>query len=371
MKVLITGANGFVGKNLKLFLKERSDIEIFSFSKEDNSSLLLDLICKVDFIFHLAGVNRSNNPKEFISGNEVLTQKISDAVKKTTRRIPIIYTSSIQAKLDTPYGASKRNAENILLNLYQDFKIPVHIFRLPNIFGKWSKPNYNSVVSTFCYNITRDIPIHINDPNDLVSLVHIDDVIKHFIKIMDEKEKNLNSKDFKFVKPSYDITVGDLAKQFYAFKEMRNSSILERVGTGLVRSLYSTYISYLPHQKFSYPVKIHNDPRGRFIEMLKTQDSGQFSFFTVSPNITRGEHYHHCKTEKFLVIKGSACFKFFNLDTAETYELIVYGDKPEIVESIPGWAHNIKNIGNDEMMVMLWANENFDSSNPDTFSYQI
>jgi UDP-2-acetamido-2,6-beta-L-arabino-hexul-4-ose reductase len=371
MKVLITGANGFVGKNLKLFLKERSDIKIFSFLKKDNSSLLFDLISKVDFIFHLAGVNRSNHPKEFISANEILTQKISDAVKKTNRKIPIIYTSSIQAKLDTSYGLSKRNAENILLNLNQDFKIPVHIFRLPNIFGKWSKPNYNSVVSTFCYNITRDIPIHINDPNELVSLVHIDDVIKHFIKIMDEKEKNLNGKDFKFVKPSYEITIGDLAKQLYAFKEMRNSSILERVGTGLVRSLYSTYISYLPHQKFSYPVKIHDDSRGRFVEIFKTQDSGQFSFFTVSPNITRGEHYHHRKTEKFLVIKGSACFKFFNLDTAETYELRVYGDKPEIVESIPGWAHNIKNIGNDEMIVMLWANENFDASNPDTFSYQI
>ena len=371
MKVLIVGANGFVGKNLKLFLKERSDIEIFSFLKEDNSSLLFDFISEVDFIFHLAGVNRSNNPKEFISGNEVLTQKICDAVKKTNRKIPIIYTSSIQAKLDTPYGLSKRNAENILLNLYQDFKVPVHIFRLPNIFGKWSKPNYNSVVSTFCYNIIRDIPIHINDPNDLVNLVHIDDVIKHFIKIMDEKEKNLNGKDFKFIKPTYEITVGDLAKQFYAFKEMRNSSILERVGTGLVRSLYSTYISYLPHQKFSYPVKINDDLRGRFVEVLKTQDSGQFSYFTVLPNIIRGEHYHHSKTEKFLVIKGSACFKFLHLDTKETYELIVNGDKPEIVESIPGWAHNIKNIGNDEMVVMLWANENFDRTNADTFSYQI
>ena len=371
MKVLITGANGFVGKNLKLFLKERPDIKILSFLKKDNISLLYDHVNKADFIFHLAGINRSNDPKEFTSGNEVLTQKISDAVKKTNRKIPIIYSSSTQARLDTSYGLSKRNAENILLNLHQDFKIPVHIFRLPNIFGKWSKPNYNSVISTFCYNITRDIPIQINDPNYLFSLVHIDDVIKHFIEIMDTKEKNLNCKDFNFIKPIYEITVGDLAKQLYAFKEMRKSSILERVGTGLVRSLYSTYISYLPNEKFSYPVKIHDDLRGRFVEMLKTQDSGQFSFFTVLPNITRGEHYHHSKTEKFLVIKGSACFKFLHLDTAETYELIVNGDKPEIVESIPGWAHNIKNIGNDEMVVMLWANENFDRSNPDTFSYQI
>ena len=371
MKVLITGANGFVGKNLKLFLKERSDIEIVSFLKEDSSSLLFDSVSKVDFIFHLAGVNRSKDPKEFISGNEVLTEKISDAVKKANRKMPIIYTSSIQAKLDTPYGLSKRNAENILLHLYQDFKIPVHIFRLPNVFGKWSKPNYNSVVSTFCYNITRDIPVHISETNDLVSLVYIDDVIKHFIKIMDEKEKNVNGKDFKFINPSYEITVGDLAKQLYAFKEMRNSSILEHVGAGLVKNLYSTYISYLPHQKFSYPVKIHDDLRGRFVEMLKTQDSGQFSYFTVLPNITRGEHYHHSKTEKFLVIKGTACFKFLHLDTEETYELIVNGAKPEIVESIPGWAHNIKNIGNDELVVMLWTNENFDHSNPDTFSYQI
>jgi UDP-2-acetamido-2,6-beta-L-arabino-hexul-4-ose reductase len=371
MKVLITGANGFVGKNLRLFLKERPDIEILSFLKEDNITLLYEHISKADFIFHLAGVNRSNDPNEFVSGNEFLTQKLSDAVKKTTRKIPILYTSSIQVILNTPYALSKRNAENILLNLYQDFKIPVHIFRLPNVFGKWCKPNYNSVVSTFCYNIARDIPIHINEPNELVSLVYIDDIIKYFIKIMDEKEKKSNSKGFKFIKPTYEITVGNLAKQLCAFKEMCNSSILERVGNGLVRSLYSTYISYLPQQKFSYPVKIHDDLRGRFVEMLKTQDSGQFSYFTVLPNITRGEHYHHSKTEKFLVIKGSACFKFFNLDTGETYELIVNGDKPEIVESIPGWAHNIKNIGNDEMIVMLWANENFDRSNPDTFSYQI
>ena len=371
MKVLITGANGFVGKNLRLFLKEKSDIEMISFLKEDNISLLYEHVNKVDFIFHLAGVNRSNDPKEFISGNEIFTQKISDAVKKTNRKIPILYTSSIQATLDTPYALSKRNAENILLNLYQDFKIPVHIFRLPNIFGKWCKPNYNSVVSTFCYNITRDIPIHINEPNDLVNLVYIDDVIKHFIKIMDEKEKNLNGKDFKFIKPTYEISVGDLAKQLYVFKEIRNSGILERVGTGLVRSLYSTYISYLPHQKFSYPVKAQDDPRGRFVEIFKTQDSGQFSYFTVLPNTARGEHYHHTKTEKFLVIKGSACFKFFHLDTGQTHELIVSGGKPEIVESIPGWAHNIKNIGNDEMVVMLWANENFDRSNPDTFSYQL
>ncbi len=371
MKVLITGANGFVGKNLKFFLKERLDIEIFSFVKNDSISKLDNYIKNADFIFHLAGVNRSKDPKEFIFGNEILTKKISDAVKKTSRKIPIIFTSSIKANLDTHYGVSKRNAENILFDLYQNFNIPVYIFRLGNIFGKWCKPNYNSVVSTFCHNITRDIPIHIDDPNDLVSLVYIDDVIKHFIKIMDKKVSNIKDKNIKFIEPTYEISVGDLAKHLYNFKKMRNSNVIERVGTGLIRSLYSTYISYLPLQKFSYPVKAHEDLRGRFVEILKTKDSGQFSYFTVLPNITRGEHYHNSKTEKFLVVKGSACFKFFCLDTSETYELVVNSDKPEIVESIPGWAHNIKNIGNEEMIVMLWANENFDVSNPDTFFYKI
>jgi UDP-2-acetamido-2,6-beta-L-arabino-hexul-4-ose reductase len=246
MKVLITGANGFVGKNLKLFLKVRSDIEIFSFLKEDNISLLFYLVNKVDFIFHLAGSNRPSDIKEFTTVNEILSKKLCDAVKKTNRKIPIIYSSSTQATIDNPYGISKRNAENIIFNLNKNFKIPIYIFRLPNIFGKFSKPNYNSVVSTFCYNIARDIPILIKDPKNLITLVYIDDVIKKFINIMDAKEKKINSKDFEFVSPSYQITLEDLAKQLYAFKEMRNFNISERVEIELAKALYSTYISYLP-----------------------------------------------------------------------------------------------------------------------------
>jgi UDP-2-acetamido-2,6-beta-L-arabino-hexul-4-ose reductase len=246
MKVLITGANGFVGKNLKLFLKERSEVEIFSFLKEDNISSLFHLVSEVDFIFHLAGANRPSDIKEFTSINEILSEKLSDAVKKTNRKIPIIYTSSTQAALDNLYGISKRNAENILFNLNKNFKIPIYIFRLPNIFGKFSKPNYNSVVSTFCYNIARDIPILVKDPKNLITLVYIDDVIKKFINIMNEKEKKIDFKDFEIVSPSYQITVEDLAKQLYAFKEMRNFNVPERVETGLAKALYSTYISYLP-----------------------------------------------------------------------------------------------------------------------------
>jgi len=371
MKVLITGSNGFIGKNLKLFLKERTDIEIISFNKEHDASSLTSILKNVDFIFHLAGVNRTGNKEEFTKGNEKLTQELCEAIKKTNRKIPVIFSSSIQSKLDNPYGISKNNTENILLNFSEDFKIPIHIFRLPNVFGKWSKPNYNSVVSTFCYNIVRDIPVNINNSKTILNLVHIDDVIKEFINIMDNLEKRIETKKFKSITPLYQITVGDLAKQLYAFKEMRNSNILERVGKGLVRALYSTYVSYFPEQQFSHPIKTYNDSRGIFMEMLKTPDCGQFSCFTVLPNITRGNHYHHSKTEKFLVIKGNACFKFLQLDTSKIYELNVNSDKPEIVESIPGWAHSITNIGKEEMTVMLWSNEIFDHSNPDTFASKI
>lgn len=370
MKVLITGGNGFVAKNLKYFLNERSDVEIYTLQKKNNISDLNNFVSKVDFIFHLAGVNRPKELEEFTLGNETLTQKLCEAVKKSNRKIPIIYSSTIQVESNNPYGISKNNAEKILHKFNKDFKIPIYIFRLPNIFGKWSKPNYNSVVSTFCYNIIRDIPIQIKSSNDIVKLVYIDDVIKNFIKVMDDPKKINESINYSSVNPVYEITVGNLAKQLHAFKEIRSSKILERVGTGLVRALYSTYVSYMPKQHFSYPVEAYHDTRGSFVEILKTPDCGQFSYFTVLPNSVRGGHYHHSKTEKFLITKGSACFKFFNLVTSEVYEIIVNSDKPEIVESIPGWVHSIKNIGSEEMIVMLWSNEIFDQLNPDTFSYK-
>lgn len=367
MKVLITGDQGFIGKNLKLFLKSRSDITIFTFSKKNKTSDLNDIVNKVDFIFHLAGVNRSQNLEEFAIGNENLSKQLCDTIKKTGRKIPFLYSSSIQADLDNPYGVSKKNVENIFFNFSKEYQNPFYIFRLPNVFGKWCKPNYNSVVATFCYNIIRDIPVNINNSDDLIDLVYIDDLINQFIKIMDNSEKKIEIKDYQLVSPLYQITVGNLAKQIYAFKEMRHSSRLEPVGKGLVRALYSTYVSYLPESQFSYPIKAHDDCRGSFMEILKTPDCGQFSCFTILPNVTRGNHYHHSKTEKFLVTKGHARFKFFHLDTSDVYEIIVKGDKPEIVESIPGWAHNITNIGTDEMIVMLWANEIFDLSKSDTF----
>lgn len=368
MKVLITGANGFVGKNLVAHLRERTDIEILPFGRGDDISELNKLVSQVDFIFHLAGVNRPLQPEEFKTGNTDLTNALVEAVVASGRPIPLLYTSSIQAQLNNEYGNSKRAAEEALLNLSSRYGSAVFIFRLPNVFGKWAKPNYNSVVATFCYNIARDLPIQITDPNYVVTLVYIDDVIKHFVDVMDGK---LNGETSVAIKPQYSLSVGELAKQLNAFRESRNTLTTEPVGTGLMRALYSTYLSYLPPENFTYEVKKYSDPRGVFVEMLKTRDSGQFSYFTAHPGITRGGHYHHSKTEKFLVIKGSACFRFRHIVSGEFYELFTSGESPEIVETVPGWTHDVTNVGADEMIVMLWANEIFDREQPDTFALPV
>lgn len=365
MKVLVTGANGFIGKNLICCLEERAHVEVIRFTRKDSITDLPGLVSKVDCIFHLAGINRPQDQKEFIVGNTDLTQAICDAVKVSGRQIPLVYTSSIQVELDNPYGESKRGAEQALLELAGNHDVPIHIFRLPNVFGKWARPDYNSVVATFCHNIAHDLPIRINDPDAVIKLVYIDDVVRHFIAVMDGQ---LSDSPFISVEPEYHISVGELAEQLYAFRDSRHTMVTERVGTGLVRALYSTYLSYLPPERFTYEVAKHGDPRGVFVEMLKTKDSGQFSYFTAHPGITRGGHYHHSKTEKFLVIKGRACFRFRHIITGEFYELFTSGDQPQIVETVPGWTHDITNVGDDEMIVMLWANEIFDRDQPDTFS---
>jgi UDP-2-acetamido-2,6-beta-L-arabino-hexul-4-ose reductase len=365
MKVLITGANGFVGKNLALRLSERDDIEVFSFTRDEDIDDLTALVREVDFIFHLAGVNRSENVEEFKQGNASLTSTLCLAIKASGKVTPLIYSSSIQAGLDNPYGESKLAAEQSLLDLEKKAGNSVYIFRLPNVFGKWCKPNYNSAVATFCYNIVHDFPIQINDPSTLISLVYVDDVVNRFLLIMD----GAVTKDvYCDVDPVYEVTVGDLAEKINAFKMSRHTLITERVGTGFDRALHSTYLSYLPSGDFSYALTKHGDERGVFVEMLKTKDSGQFSYFTAHSGITRGGHYHHSKTEKFLVIKGEALFRFRNIISGEFYELNTSGAKPVIVETVPGWTHDITNVGKDEMLVMLWANEIFDRDFPDTYA---
>lgn len=372
MKVLITGANGFVGKNLQLHLADRKEVQVVCFTRGVDLDQLPALLQGVDFVFHLAGVNRPQDPTEFVAGNVDLTQALCRAVGviavATGKKVPVVYTSSTQADRDNAYGASKLGAENALFELQRKYGVPVHVFRLPNVFGKWCKPNYNSAVATFCHNIARGLAIQVNDPAAPVTLVYVDDVIERFIQLMDGSDEAIGADGFSSVTPQYTSTVGELARQVQAFKFSRTTLTTERVGTGLVRALYATYVSYLPPELFAYPVPQYGDPRGVFAEMLKTPDCGQFSYFTAHPGITRGGHYHHSKTEKFLVIKGHARFKFRHMQNGDTHELLTSGDKAEVVETAPGWTHDITNIGSDEMIVMLWANEVFDRARPDTFA---
>lgn len=369
-KVLITGANGFVGKNLQLHLVERKDLQVLCFTRESDAAQLPSLLREVDFVFHLAGVNRPQDPQEFSVGNTELTQVLCRAVgvvaADTGRKIPVVYTSSTQAARVNPYGQSKRLAEEALFALQCTSGVPVHVFRLPNVFGKWCKPNYNSAVATFCHNIARDLPIQVNDPAASLTLVYVDDVVERFIQLLDGADAMVDADGFASVAPQYTTTVGELAAQIQTFKDSRSTLMTERVGAGWIRALYATYVSYLPVEAFTYTVPMYSDPRGVFAEMLKTPDCGQFSYFTAHPGVTRGGHYHHTKTEKFLVIKGQARFKFRHMQTGEAYELVTSGDKAEIVETVPGWTHDITNIGSDEMIVMLWANEVFDRARPDT-----
>lgn len=372
MKVLITGANGFVGKNLQLHLAERKYVEAVCFTRENSVDELPDLLDGVGFVFHLAGINRPQDPAEFAAGNTGLTlalcQALGGVADATGRKVPVLFSSSTQAAQDNPYGASKRAAEDALFALQRTHGVPVHVFRLPNVFGKWCKPDYNSAVATFCHNVARDLPIKVNDPAALLTLVYVDDVLQRFIQLMDGADATFDANGFAMLAPQYTTTVGEVACLIQSFKESRQTLMTERVGTGMGRALYATYVSYLPPEAFSYTVPMYSDPRGVFTEMLKTPDCGQFSYFTAHPGVTRGGHYHHSKTEKFLVIKGQARFKFRHMHTGETHEMTTSGEKAEIVETVPGWTHDITNIGSEEMIVMLWANEVFDRQRPDTFA---
>jgi len=368
MKVLVTGANGFIGKNLCVTLSRNKSHEIVKITRSTTVSELEALVKTVDFIFHLAGINRPDDESEYYEGNSDLTEVICNLVKQTGRNIPIVFTSSIQAERPNAYGRSKLQAEIHLLNLYMETGNFVYIYRLPNVFGKWCKPNYNSVVATFCHNISHGLPIQINNRETELSLVHIGAVITSFNEILSSRP---NDRLYIDVEPVYCVTLGELADQLYKFKESRETLITEPVGDGLTRVLYATYISYISPDHFNYELTRHEDERGAFVEMLKTRDSGQFSFFTAYPGVTRGGHYHNVKTEKFLVIQGKARFRFRHIITDEICELFTSGDKPEVVETVPGWSHDITNVGEQEMIVMLWANENFDRDRPDTVTFEV
>lgn len=371
-RVLVTGANGFIGKNLMVRLNELSVFTVTTFTRGDDVSSLPALLSNVDAVVHLAGVNRPQDERDFAVVNKGLTEILCDAIRHEAvtsgRKIQLILASSMQASHDNAYGRSKLSAEIAANALSVDVGNSVVVFRLPGVFGKWCKPNYNSVVATFCYNIARDLPIKVNDPMAALRLVYVDDVVSALIAALQSSPPGAV---LTIVQPEFNITLGDLAAQIRAFASSRVNLMIERVGAGLVRALYSTYVSYLPKENFSYSVPQFSDSRGVFVEMLKTLDSGQFSYFTAHPGVTRGGHYHHSKTEKFLVIKGQALFRFRNLLTNEQLQIRTSGENPQVVDTIPGYVHDITNLGNEEMVVMLWANEIFDRERTDTFNSEI
>ncbi|WP_417884103.1 UDP-2-acetamido-2,6-beta-L-arabino-hexul-4-ose reductase [Vibrio rumoiensis] len=364
MKIVVTGAKGFIGKNLCIMLREQGYQDLIEITRETTSKELKSALSEADFIYHLAGVNRPKSESEFQEGNADFTRIIIDELKASNNNVPLVVSSSTQAEQDNKYGYSKLLAEKSVEQYGLDSGADYYIYRLPNVFGKWCRPNYNSFVATFCYNTLNNININIHDPHAAVTLVYIDDVCRSLLSLLTD---SVNS-GYQTIDIKYSTTVGEVANLLKAFKQSRESLTTENVGAGFERALYSTYLSYMTPEQFNYSIPSYGDERGVFSEMLKTKTAGQFSFFTAHPGITRGGHYHHTKNEKFLVLKGKALFKFEHIITGERYELHVDGVKPQIVETVPGWSHDITNIGDEEMIVMLWANEIFDREAPDTFA---
>ncbi|MBB3445125.1 NAD-dependent epimerase/dehydratase family protein [Rhizobium sp. BK379] len=365
--VVITGANGFIGTNLAVRLRERG-IDVREVARDLDVAKMASVLEGASMVFHCAGVNRPLDDTEFAIGNVGITERLCQALENLKAEIPVIYTSSIQALSDNPYGRSKQQAEKVIRAYASRAGVGCAIYRLPNVFGKWSRPAYNSVVATFCHNILNGLPITIHDPASAMQLVYIDDLVAEFI---DRLENGLPENEYPSVKPVYSTTVGELAETLRSFHVSRETLNPGGVGDGLRRGLYATFLSFMKPEHFAYDLVTHRDPRGEFAEMLRTENAGQFSFFTAHPGVTRGGHYHHTKNEKFLVVQGKAQFRFRHVLSNETAQLFTEGSTPRIVETVPGWAHDITNVGKDTMIVLLWANENFDPEKPDTIVKQV
>lgn len=371
MAVVVTGAKGFIGQNLMVHLAERG-FDAVGFDIGDDPAAMRTAVAGADFVFHLAGVNRPQTDDEFETGNAGLTGEVCAILAEAGNRAPLVITSSTQAERDNPYGRSKLAAEEAVLAHGAATGAPVHVFRLTNVFGKWARPNYNSAVATFCHNVAQGLPISVNDPDAPLKLVYVDDVCAAFLRLLDDPRAVEGDRPgFAHAGPEYDTTVGAVAAAIRGFPESRSTLVSDRVGIGLTRALHATYLSYLKPDQFAYDAPRYGDPRGVFVEMLKTPDCGQFSYFTAGPGVTRGQHYHHTKTEKFLVLTGHARFGFRQIVTGETFHLETEGGQARIVETIPGWTHDITNVGETEMVVMLWANEIFDRAHPDTVAMKV
>ena len=363
--VLITGSEGFVGKNLRVSLQQRNDVCTIGYDVQDDPSALAGLLDKADFVFHLAGVNRPENPEEFKAGNTGLTESICRHLSDSGRKVPIVVTSSTQAVLGNPYGESKRGAEAAVFAYGQNTGAPAHVFRLPNVFGKWCRPNYNSGVATFCHNVAHGLPIQVNDPNVVMNLVYIDDVVKAFMALL---EGVVDKQDgFCTVSPVHSMRLGEVADLIRSFHDSRELRAIPDMDDPFTKKLYSTYLSYLPADGFSYPLKMNRDDRGSFTEFIRTPDRGQVSINISKPGITKGNHWHHTKNEKFLVVSGVGVIRFRKIGSDEIIEYPVSGDKLVVVDIPTGYTHEISNTGINDLVTIMWCNEVYDPERPDTY----
>lgn len=369
MKILVTGSKGFIGKNLIAELKNRKYTDIYEFDQDTEPSLLDEYCKEANFVFHLAGVNRPKDQLEFMNGNFGFTTILVDTLREYKNTCPVMISSSIQAELDNPYGESKKAGEDLLFDYGLETGAKILVYRFPNVFGKWGRPNYNSAVATFCYNISHELPIHMNTTDVVMNLVYIDDVVNELIHALEGNENRVDL--FCKVPIVHTILLGEIADLIYSFKKSREDKSVPNMSDAFTKKLYSTYLSYLPEDQFSYNLKMNVDDRGSFTEFVKTPDRGQVSVNISKPGITKGNHWHHSKNEKFLVVSGKGIIRFRKIDSDEILEYFVSGDKMEVVDIPTGYTHNIENLGETDMVTIMWANEAFDPEKPDTYFLEV
>ena len=363
--VLVTGAAGFIGRNLVTAMQRRDDVAITAVTREDLWDALASALLQADVVYHLAGVNRPQAEEEFALGNADFTRKIVEHLERHHRRPTIVIPSSIQAALDNPYGRSKQAAEEVLCDYAGRSGAAIAIYRLPNVFGKWSRPNYNTVVATFCHNIARGLDIVISDPNRELELVYIDDVVAAFLRHLDEPPDPARQR--YSVTRIFRLTLGELAARIRRLHAIRATLVVPDLADDLTRCLHATYLSFLPEGEFAYPVRLNSDDRGWLFELIKSEHFGQVFISKTLPGVTRGDHYHDTKLEKFCVVQGEAVIRFRHVHSDAVIEYPVSGSDIRVVDIPPGYTHSIENTGEGEMICLFWANRIFAPESPDTY----
>lgn len=366
MNILITGARGFMGKNLRSALTGRygDAHRLMLLDMPHTEEELLAAAAEADFVFHLAGVNRPTDPADFQKGNADFTRQLLTLLKERGKRPPVLLSSSIQAALENPYGQSKLSAEQAVADYGRETGAAVYLYRLPNVFGKWSRPNYNSAVATFCHNVARGLPITVNDPSVTLRLVYIDDVVEEFLRAMEGQPHREG--EWCTVQPVHEVNLGHMAELIQSFPGLRDSLTAPDQSDPLVKKLYATYLSFLPPEDFSRPTVTHADQRGSFTELLHMGSRGQVSLNVSKPHITKGDHWHQTKHEKFIVLQGEGVIRFRKVGDSTVIAYKVSGENLTVVDIPTGYTHSIENTGDTDMLTLMWANEVFDPAHPDT-----